>query len=207
MTTIILCRHGESEGNAERRFGGHGTTPLTPRGRAQAQAAGRALAAARLDAPYSSDLVRALVTADMVGVGMGGPAVPLAARRERAVGILPGLTFEEAAARHPEHYAALLTQDPDACPPGGETHTECSQRAVRFLDQVLAEHAGQRVLLISHNLCMYHLVRHILGLHDNPQPPLSYFHLANSAPTHFARHDQGIWKVIALNERGHLEGT
>ncbi len=206
MTTIILCRHGESEGNAERRFGGHGTTPLTPRGRAQAQAAGRALAAEGVHALYTSDLARALETADQIGAALGCTPVPTAALRERSVGILTGLTFEEAAARHPEHYAALLRRDPDVCPPGGETHAECSQRAVRFLDQVLAEHAGQRVLLVSHNLCMYHLVRHILGLRDNPQAPLCYFQLDNCALSRFARHDQGTWKVIALNERGHLEG-
>src|SRR5215471_1982788 len=98
MTTILVVRHGESEGNAERRFGGHGPTPLSERGRAQARAVGRVLAGEpRPDAIYSSDLARALETATLLGEAMGGGAVIIetAALRERSVGIFTGMTFDE----------------------------------------------------------------------------------------------------------------
>jgi len=206
MTTILLLRHGESEGNAERRFGGHGPTPLSERGRAQARAVGRVLSAEpKLDAIYASDLARAVETATLVREGLGGGAptgiVETPALRERSVGIFTGMTFEEARAQYPEEYAALLRRDPNLCPPGGETHAACRTRAVEFFDQVAHRHAGGRVLLVSHNLTIYHLLRHVLGLTDNPQAPLVFFQIDNCALHRFEQMSTGIWKVITLNER------
>ena len=63
-TQVLLIRHGQSEGNAERRFGGHTATPLSPRGLRQAQVTARTLAAEAITAIYSSDLLRAIQTAE-----------------------------------------------------------------------------------------------------------------------------------------------
>src|SRR5438876_9255933 len=111
MTTIILCRHGESEGNAEGRFGGHGPTSLTARGREQARAAGRVLAREGLDVIYASDLVRAVQTAEEIAALCGLGAAHTPALRERSVGDLTGLTFEEAQAKFPDAYAALMRRE------------------------------------------------------------------------------------------------
>ena len=62
-TYVLLIRHGQSEGNAERRFGGHTATPLSPRGRRQASATAEALKNDSITAIYSSDLARAVETA------------------------------------------------------------------------------------------------------------------------------------------------
>src|SRR5262249_28895494 len=194
----------ESEGNAERRFGGHGPTPLSERGRAQARAVGRLLAGEPPpDAIYSSDLVRAVETATLLREAMGGGAdiVETPALRERSVGVFTGMTFEEARAQFPEAYAALLRRDPNVCPPGGETHDACRTRAVGFFEHVTRQHTGGRVLLVSHNLTIYHLVRHVLGLSDNPQAPLVFFQIDNCALHRFEQLPSGIWKVVALNER------
>ena len=62
-TSVLLIRHGQSKGNAERRFGGHTATPLSARGRKQAEATARTLKSNHLTAIYSSDLARAVETA------------------------------------------------------------------------------------------------------------------------------------------------
>ena len=206
MTTIILCRHGESEGNAERRFGGHGPTPLTAKGREQAQAAGRVLAREGLDTIYASDLVRAVQTADEIAKLCGLAPTHTPALRERSVGELTGLTFEEAQVKFPEAYGALMRREWDACPPGGESHAQCSSRVMTFLDDIVAREAGKRVLVVSHNLTLYHFIRKILGLADNPQSPIVFFQIDNCALSRFQRLDSGIWKCVSLNERGHLNG-
>src|SRR5215831_17829594 len=109
MTTILVVRHGESEGNAERRFGGHGPTPLSERGRAQARALGRVLAnEPPPDAVYSSDLPRAVETAAIVMAtgGRGGTVIETPALRERSVGVFTDMTFDEARTQFPDAYAS-----------------------------------------------------------------------------------------------------
>ncbi len=110
-THVVIIRHGQSQGNAEGRFGGHTDTPLSPRGRKQAQATAKALASEKFDAIYSSDLPRAIETASPLGKLTGVPLETTDALRERSVGVMEGLTFEEAAEQHPEQYQALLRRD------------------------------------------------------------------------------------------------
>ena len=63
MTKLILIRHGESLGNAVRKLLGHTDLDLSPLGYQQAEAAAVALKDERIDAIYSSDLLRAYNTA------------------------------------------------------------------------------------------------------------------------------------------------
>src|SRR6185295_16805072 len=94
-TTLLLVRHGQSEGNAERRFGGHTATPLSPLGLTQAQATANALASESITAIYSSDLRRAIQTAEPLSQLTGLPIISTEAFRERSVGVMEGLTFED----------------------------------------------------------------------------------------------------------------
>ena len=110
-TNVLLVRHGQSKGNAERRFGGHTATPLSARGHRQAEATARALKSESLTAIYSSDLARAIETARPLSNLTRLPIHNTSAFRERSVGVMEGLTFEAAAQQHPEQYAALLRRD------------------------------------------------------------------------------------------------
>src|SRR5690348_6226079 len=98
---ILLLRHAQSQGNEEGRFGGHGPTPLTAHGRAQAELTAKALAReGGLTAILSSDLVRAVRTAHAVSQATSVDVVTTTELRERSVGIFTGLTFTEAETRH-----------------------------------------------------------------------------------------------------------
>src|SRR6266496_3114345 len=105
-TQVLLIRHGQSEGNAAGRFGGHTATPLSARGRRQALATARSLASESLSAIYSSDLPRATATAEPLANLTGLKIQTTEEFRERSVGVMEGLTFEEAAEQHPDQYAA-----------------------------------------------------------------------------------------------------
>src|SRR5215218_5462156 len=149
-TRVLLIRHGQSEGNAAGLFGGHTATPLSARGRLQAEATARALSTEKITAIYSSDLPRAVETA-MPLARLTGLEVELAsAFRERDVGVMEGLTFEEAAGRHPEQYAALLRRDFDHVLLGGESYRQMLDRAAVQLDSAIRLHAGGRLALFSH---------------------------------------------------------
>src|SRR4051812_10335103 len=62
-TKLFLIRHGQSAGNAEGRFGGHGPTPLSDLGIEQAEKTAKLLVSEGIDVIYSSDLPRAIQTA------------------------------------------------------------------------------------------------------------------------------------------------
>ena len=89
-TNVLLIRHGQSRGNAERRFGGHTATPLSARGRNQAEATARTLKSESLTAIYSSDLARAMETAKPLANMTGLTVQSTNAFRERDVGVMEG---------------------------------------------------------------------------------------------------------------------
>ncbi len=64
VTRLYLVRHGQSAGNAAGRFGGHSPTPLSELGKTQATTTAGALASENISVIYSSDLLRAVQTAD-----------------------------------------------------------------------------------------------------------------------------------------------
>ena len=129
VTNVLLIRHGQSEGNAAGRVGGHTATPLSARGRKQAEATAKTLASESLTAIFSSDLPRAIETARPLAELTGLEIQSTEAFRERSVGVMEGLTFEDAAERHPEQYAGLLRRDIEMVLSGGESYRQMLDRA------------------------------------------------------------------------------
>ncbi|MBK9766664.1 MAG: histidine phosphatase family protein [Chloracidobacterium sp.] len=110
-TRLYLIRHGQSAGNAEGRFGGHGPTPLSDLGRRQAEMTANILAKEGIAAIYSSDLQRAVETAEPLAKLLDLPIHQSPAFRERHVGVLEGLTFDESKAAYPKDYYALVNRN------------------------------------------------------------------------------------------------
>ncbi len=119
MSRLVLLRHGESTANAEDRFAGWLDDPLTPRGLAQAEEAGRGLAELRPGAVHTSVLERAIVTARLMATAAGWD-VPL--RRdwrlnERHYGALQGLDKGEARRRYGTADVETWRRSVDVAPP------------------------------------------------------------------------------------------
>ena len=70
---IVVLRHGETTYNADGIWQGQLDSPLSELGLRQADAVGAAVAALRPDRVVSSDLSRALTTAESVGRVCGIP--------------------------------------------------------------------------------------------------------------------------------------
>ncbi len=169
-TRVLLIRHGQSQGNAERRFGGHSATPLSELGRAQAEATARALRDEGVTAIYSSDLLRAVETAEPLARETGLAVRSTDAFRERSVGRMEGLTFEDAAEQFPEEYAALLRRDFDHVLLGGESYRQLLDRAASELDRAIEAHRGGTLAVFSHTGTICILALHLMGALDAPDP-------------------------------------
>jgi probable phosphoglycerate mutase len=206
-THVLLIRHGQSEGNAERRFGGHTATPLSPRGRRQAQATARALQSEELTAIYSSDLARAVETAQPLANLTRLTVNATSAFRERSVGVMEGLTFEAAAQQHPEQYAALLQRDFEHVLTGGESYRQLLDRAVQKLDEIIAENKGGKIAVFSHTGTICILALHLMGALDAPELKPVWISSANCGVTRIELRDDGFVRVLNVNDTRHLSGT
>ena len=205
-THVVIIRHGQSQGNAEGRFGGHTDTPLSPRGRRQAEATARALASERFAAIYSSDLPRAIETATPLARLAGAPLETTDALRERSVGVMEGLTFEEAAEQHPEQYQALLRRDFEHVLLGGESYRQTLDRASRKLDEVIELHEGGRLALFAHTGTICILILHLMGALDAPELKPVWIATANCGIARFELRDDGFVRVLVINDTRHLVG-
>jgi broad specificity phosphatase PhoE len=205
-TRVLLIRHGQSRGNAERRFGGHTATPLSELGRRQAEATGRALAREEVTAIYSSDLIRAVQTAGPLARETGLDVNETGALRERSVGLMEGLTFEEAAAAQPEEYAALLRRDFEHVLAGGESYRQLLDRAAAELDRAVGRNRGGTLALFSHTGTICILALHIMGALDAPRLKPVWLSSSNCGVSRFELRADGFVRVSAFNDTRHLAG-
>jgi probable phosphoglycerate mutase len=205
-TRILLVRHGQSQGNAEGRFGGHTATPLSARGRRQAEAAAQALVSKKITAIYSSDLPRAVQTAEPLARVTGLEVRRTTAFRERGVGVLEGLTFEEAAEQHPEHYAALIRRDFEHVILGGESYRQLLDRAAETLDHAIEQHRGGCVCVFSHTGAICILILHLMGALDAPELKPVWVSTANCGITAIEIKSDGFVRVQMVNDTRHLVG-
>ena len=154
-TQILFIRHGETDWNRIKRIQGHIDIPLAESGVAQAQQLGVRVAqevqsGARLDAIWSSDLLRAQQTAQPIAEAMGLPVQLTEGLRERNYGAFQGHDSDEIAERFPDEYAHWQTRDPGFAPPEGESQREFYHRVLHALEPILAMHPGGRIACVAH---------------------------------------------------------
>lgn len=203
-TRVLLIRHGQSQGNAERRFGGHTGTPLSALGHRQAAATASALSLEPITAIYASDLPRAVETAAPLARLLNLQITETEAFRERSVGQMEGLTFEEAAEKFPEEYAALLQRDFEHVLLGGESYRQRLDRAAEALDRAIAENAGGTLAVFSHTGTIGILALHLMGALDAPHLRPVWIETANCGIARFQLRADKFVRVNALNDTRHL---
>lgn len=130
-------RHGETDDNAADRFQGRLDTRLNARGRTQSQALARALAGEGLRAVYSSPLLRALETAQIVAFELDLPT-PLLDERlmEADAGEWSGRLYTEITATQPGAFERWRAVDPEFRFPGGESVAEQAARVAAALADI-----------------------------------------------------------------------
>lgn len=205
-TFVVFVRHGQSRGNVDGRFGGHGPTPLTELGHAQAKLTARAIAeVVKPTVLISSDLPRAVQTVEPIAAAMNLEVSFNPGFRERSVGVLDDVLFTEAAERFPDLWQRMLSRDPSVTPPGGEPVDAVYERVSSAIDRVIDEHRGQRVVIVSHGLAIYHAFAHIFGL-GSPSRPHKVFALVDncSMSTFTSRRER--WLIRTINDSSHLRG-
>ena len=203
-TRLYLIRHGQSAGNAEGRFGGHGPTPLSRLGEEQAEKTAKLLAKEGLDVIYSSDLLRAVQTADPAARLLDLPVNITEAFRERHVGVLEGLTFDESKRAFPNDYYALVNRNIHHVITDGESYRHLLRRSTAKLHEILREHTGGRIAIFSHTGAICFLTLHLLGAIDRHTKQTPWIITSNCGINRFAIRGRRNIRVLALNDTRHL---
>ena len=199
-TELILIRHGETEWNSLGRFQGHQDSPLSPEGLRQADLLAARLSSVSFHALYCSDLGRALETARRIAARTGHPVLQDPRLRERGLGILEGLTREEARQRHPEVFSEYAVGGPDFVVPGGESMVQRLRHAVECLEELGTRHAGARLVVVTHGGVLSSLFRHCLGI--PPSTPRA-FSVLNASWSRFDYH-AGTFRLVTWGDVNHL---
>jgi len=142
--TLLLVRHGQSEWNAAGLMQGQTAhVPLTELGHAQAAAAARELAGLRPGALISSDLHRAVQTAEHCAGATGLPFTTTPALREQGYGVLEGRPSREL-------WDVVDWTDPHWAAEGGESLAQLYARVEAYLQDLAADPPADVVALVTH---------------------------------------------------------
>jgi broad specificity phosphatase PhoE len=170
---FIMVRHGESEGNRDRRFTISSDVPLTELGRRQALDAAR-----RIKTKFNPDLIvsspffRARQTSEIIAAELQLPIEVVHDLHERDLGALKGHSYDL--------LREVVRQDPlyDPSngwawrPEGGESYEDVRKRVVRAIDQLRSRLAGREVVIVSHGGVMLSVWAHAVGSwHGAHLPP------------------------------------
>lgn len=168
MGRLIMVRHGESEGNAIRRFTTSGEAKITDLGRRQAHEA-----AVKIKLKYKPTLViastfaRARETGLIIATELAIPIEYEHEFREMSLGDLAGQPYES--------IANDPTFDPKRSwmwrPPGGESHEDVLKRVAPKLDSVIHKYPEDEIVVVSHGGVMRAVWAHVTGSWENAHVP------------------------------------
>jgi glucosyl-3-phosphoglycerate phosphatase len=202
LRRLILLRHGQTDYNVDGRMQGHIDSCLTDAGHEQAAEAAPVLASLAPDRLVSSDLRRAVDTAEVVGAACGLPVKFDSRLRETHLGLWQGHTVAEIERDYPGAIATWRS-DPGWAPPEGESRIDVVARSRPVVDELDAEFAdsdgvSETVLLVAHGGLIAGLVTGLMDLPPSVWP--SFGGLGNCRWAVLARRDDHPrWRLAGYN--------
>jgi probable phosphoglycerate mutase len=201
MTFIYLVRHGQTAWNKEEIFRGRTDVPLDETGLKQAELAGEYFKEMEIHAVYSSPLSRAWGTAQKIAQFHKLRVQPLQGIIDMSFGKWEGRPHQEIRQDDKETYRQWVEEPHLVRLPGGEGLDDVRVRAMAGMEEVIRNHSGKTLVLVSHRVICKVLICAILGL-DN-----SHFWQITQDPTaiNLIQYRNGKYILSLMNETCHLK--
>jgi glucosyl-3-phosphoglycerate phosphatase len=201
LRRLVLLRHGQTDYNVGGRMQGHLDSMLTETGVEQAASVAPEIARLVPDRLISSDLKRAVDTADLVAAACGLPVKYDARLRETHLGEWQGRTVAEIEDGWPGAIATWRS-DPGWAPPGGESRIEVVRRSLPVVEELDEEFAtgdpDTSVVLVAHGGLIAGLVCGLLALPTATWPAIGG--IGNCRWAALARRsDHPRWRLAGYN--------
>ncbi len=193
MTTIGLIRHGSTHWNREGRVQGHTDIPLDEEGLLQASRLADRLSEEHWDEIYSSDLLRASKTAEIIASRMGLSNLKYDVRlREMKCGLIEGTTLDERIRRWGEGWRALDLEM--------ELAESVIERGTQCIEEISQRYGDKKILIVSHGALIGNCLKKLV-----PHLDISG-HLGNISFTKLMK-SYGGWECEMYNCTFHLEAV
>lgn len=149
-TRIYLIRHGQVAGFDEPRYNGQADVALTGYGVEQYHRIKERLADAKIFACYTSDLTRCTTGAGIICPAFGIEPTPRRELRELNIGVWEGMTWQEIKTAWPDGWQARLSDLVNYRVPQGENLLDLQARVMPVVNEIVARHVGEEVLVVAH---------------------------------------------------------
>lgn len=200
MTSIYLVRHGQTAWNREEIFRGRTDVPLDEAGVRQAELAAKYFEGMEIHRIYSSPLSRAWETAQKISQLHNLKVEHLGGIIDLSFGNWEGHSHEDIRINDKETYRLWREEPHRVRLPGGESLDDVRVRAMASLEEVIRNHSGKTLVLVSHRVVNKVLICGILGL-DN-----SHFWQITQDTTaiNLIQYKKGKYILSFMNETCHL---
>lgn len=181
MTTIYLIRHAEAEGNLYRRIHGWYNSLVTENGYKQIEALKARFEPIHIDAVYSSDLFRTMITARAIYQPKGLELHTDPGLREMNLGDWEDKTWGEMRHFNGSELDRFNVSDPTWQAPNGESFGMLGERLEQTVRRIAAKHPDQTIALFSHGMAIRQITANVKGL--LPEDWKDLHHSDNTAVT------------------------
>lgn len=164
MLELVLVRHGETDSNIKGTYLGWTDVELNARGIEQARTAKEKLHGAAIDGIFSSPLLRAKQTAEIINESFTVEIQWVDALKERNFGAWDNLTYKEIVDRYPEEHDLWTKDWINYCMAEGESSIQAFRRVIGFVDELVTKHKKGTFLLVTHLGCVRKIISHLLGM-------------------------------------------
>lgn len=200
-TTLYLVRHGATDSNKSGVFQGTIDTSLNEAGFLQAKKLAAKMVELAPDAIYSSNLLRAVQTAQEVAKMCELDVKIYKELAEINLGDMQGKTAEECMRLFPEAAAAIKENPASFCSPNGESARMIYDRMRRAIGEIVARNPGKTVIVVSHGYAIQMYLHYATGL---PFEQLHQAIVSNTSISKFEFGEDDIPKTQYINATTHL---
>ncbi|MEM0473231.1 MAG: histidine phosphatase family protein [Candidatus Aenigmatarchaeota archaeon] len=195
---LFIIRHGQTDANVKEIMQGWLDLKLNDKGIKQAKLLAKRLKKEKIDAFYSSDLKRAVMTAEEVLKYHNKRLVKTSLLRELNFGYLEGISYE----KYVETFKCYCLKRHEFRNPKGESYEDLKKRVNIFLKDVLRKHKNQNVAIFAHGITNRVIISELLNLSPEKAAEIRQENTCvniieiSSKP-----------KLISLNDYSHLNGN
>lgn len=199
-TTLFVVRHGETLWNQQGLLQGHLDSSLSVLGVNQANALAEYFAKCDWDLIVSSDLTRAVRTAEIIKGVNNKPIITDNRLRERNLGIAQGLTVKEFGEKYHDESIKFNEGGADYIIPDGESINQRFVRSIACIKEYTERYKGKKIIIVTHGGVLDGVFRFIAKMPLNQMRTFSLF----NASVNTIQIQDDSWNIVTWGYVEHL---